>query len=46
MNKYIYDENNGLWYELLAIITFPALLYHPKKKNLSGYGGSNALKGS
>lgn len=42
MDKYIYDESNGLWYELQGIIIFIALFYHPKKKtNLSVCGGSD-----
>lgn len=45
MDKYIYDESNGLWYELQGgrgIIIFLALLYQLKKKtNLSVCGGSD-----
>lgn len=42
MEKYIYDESNGLWYELQGIIIFLALLYQPKKKtSLSAYGDSD-----
>lgn len=42
MDKYIYDESNGLWYELQGIIIFIALFYHPKKStSLSAYGGSD-----
>ncbi len=42
MDKYIYDENNGLWYELQGEYYLPCLVlpYHPKKKSLSGYRGS------
>lgn len=46
MDKYIYDESNGLWYELQEIIIFLALLYQPKKNtSLSAYGdsGTNAI---
>ena len=40
MDKYIYDESNGLWYE--QIIISLALLYQPKKNtSLSAYGGSD-----
>lgn len=44
MDKYIYDENNGLWYELQGEYYCRALACHPKKKSLSGYGdsGTNA----
>lgn len=41
MDKYIYDENNGLWYELQGDYYIPCLKYPPKKKNgISAYGGS------
>ena len=46
MEKYIYDESNGLWYELQEIIISLAYLYQPKKKtNLSAYvdSGTNAI---
>ena len=39
MDKYIYDENNGLWYERNSDYYFP-MLYPPKKASLSAYGGS------
>ncbi len=44
MDKYIYDESNGLWYELQGDYYIPclALLYQPKKDtSLSAYGGSD-----
>ncbi len=41
MDKCIYDENNGLWYELQGEYYLP---YHPKKKNLWGYGHIRCLK--
>lgn len=38
MDKYIYDNSNGLWCELLAIITFSAWYYlTKKKKGISAY---------
>lgn len=40
MNKYIYDGNNELWYELQGDYYFHALPYHPKKKKPLGYGDS------
>ena len=41
MDKFIYDENNGLWYELQGDYYLPVpYLTSPKKKSLSGYGGS------
>ena len=41
MDKYIYDESNGLW-SCRGIIIFLALLYQLKKKtNLSVWGGSD-----
>ena len=39
MDKYIYDERNGLWYELQGEITiFLVLPYQTKKKDLSAFG--------
>ena len=32
MNKYIYDDKNGLWYELQGDNLFLVLHYQPKKK--------------
>ena len=51
MDKYIYDENNGLYKPFMMKITVfgtnskanticRALPYRVKKKSLSGYGGS------
>ena len=41
MEKYIYDESNGLWYELQGDYYIPCL-YQPKKKtSLSAYGDSD-----
>ena len=41
MDKYIYNEKNGLWYELQAIITSSAWNYPPqKKKGISACGDS------
>lgn len=39
MDKYIYDENNGLWYKRKGDYYIPCLTYQPKKKNLSAHGG-------
>lgn len=39
MDKYIYDENNGLWYELQGDYYLPCLTLSPEEKSLSGYGG-------
>lgn len=42
MDKYIYDESNGLWYELQGDYYIPCLIL-PTEKNtsLSAYGGSD-----
>ncbi len=42
MDKYIYDESNGLWYELQGDYYIPCLTL-PTEKNtsLSVYGGSD-----
>ena len=41
MEQYIYNEQNGLWYELRGDYYSPAWDYQPKKRNgLSAYGGS------
>ena len=45
MDKYIYDDKNGLWYECdmncKEIIIFLVLSYQPKKNNLSVCGDSD-----
>ena len=38
MEKYIYDENNGLWYELQGDYYIPALNSPTKNKSKSAYG--------
>ncbi len=39
MDKYIFDENNGLWYKRQGDYYIPCLLYPPKKNtSLSAYG--------
>ena len=45
MDKYIYDDKNGLWYELQGNYYTLALSYQPKKNSLSVYGdsGTNAI---
>ena len=35
MDKYIFDENNGLWYKRQGDYYNPCLLYPPKKKHKS-----------
>jgi len=41
MDKYIYDNSNGLWYDYREIITSPVWYYLPKKKKgISEYGDS------
>ena len=45
MNKYIYDDKNGLWYECdmncKEIIISLVLSYQPKKNSLSVCGDSD-----
>ena len=38
MNKYIYDKDNGLWYELQGDYYIPCLYFPKKKHSLSDYG--------
>ena len=40
MDKYIYDDKNGLWYELQEIIISHVLSYQPKKNSLLVCGDS------
>ncbi len=40
MDKYVFDNCNGLWYELNGGQYYPCLTYLPKKKSLSRYGAS------
>lgn len=49
MDKYIYDDKNGLWYELQGDYYIPFLaLPTEKQRNPSAYGdrGTNAICGS
>ena len=39
MDKYIYDENNGLWYELQGEYYLPFLTLPPEEENLIGIWG-------
>ncbi len=46
MDKYIYDESNGLWYELQGDYYIPCItLPTEKEHSLSAYGdsGTNAI---
>ena len=39
MDKYIYDNSNGLWYEMQGNYYIPCLVLPTKKKNdISAYG--------
>ncbi len=42
MDKYIYDEKNGLWYELQGDYYIPCLTYQPKKNNSPSVCGASA----
>jgi len=44
MDKCIYDENNGLWYELVVDYYSPCWHCHPKKISQSEYGGQRHLQ--
>lgn len=39
MDKYIYDENNGLWYELQGDYYLPCLTLPPEEENPIGIWG-------
>lgn len=39
MEKFIYDKNNGLWYELQGDYYLPCLTIHPEKKQTIGIWG-------
>ena len=42
MDKYIYDESNGLWYELQEDYYIPCLVLPTEKKtSLSAYGDND-----
>ena len=38
MDKYIFDESNGLWYELQSDYYIPCLILPKKNHSLSAYG--------
>lgn len=40
MEQYIFDKNNVLWYELKGDYYIPCLVYLPKRKRPSAFGGS------
>lgn len=40
MDKYIYDENNGLWYELQGEYYLPRLILPPEEEKPIGIWGS------
>lgn len=40
MDKYIYDESNGLWYELQDEYYLPCLTLPPKEEKPIGIWGS------
>ena len=39
MDKYIFDENNGLWYELIGDYYFPCLTVPTEKEQFVGIRG-------
>ena len=41
MDKYIYDDKNGLWHELQGDYYIPCLGLLTEKENLSVYGGND-----
>ena len=40
MDKYIYDDKNGLWYELQGDYYIPCLILPAEKEQPIGLGGS------
>ena len=46
MEKTIYDESNGLWYELRGDYYIPAWQYRLKRKDLSAFGGGGTCNTS
>ena len=44
MDKYIYDENNGLWYELQGDYYLPCLILPNKKEQPIGLWGQRHLR--
>lgn len=43
MNKYMYDESNGLWYELQRDYYIPCLILPTEKEQLIGLWGQRHL---
>ena len=43
MDKYIFDKNNGLWYELVGDYYFPCLTVPAEEEQSVGVWGYNAL---
>ena len=43
MDKYIYDDKNGLWYELQGDYYIPCLILPAEKEQPIGLGGTAAL---
>lgn len=44
MDKYIYDENNGLWYELQGEYYLPCLTLPPEEEKSIGIWGQRHLR--
>ncbi len=44
MEKYIYDENNGLWYELRGDYYIPCLTLRPQEERPIGIWGQQHLR--
>ena len=44
MNKYIYDGNNELWYELQGDYYFPCLTLPPEEEKTIGIWGQRHLR--
>lgn len=44
MNKYIFNENNGLWYELIGDYYFPCLSVPAEEKQPVGVWGQRHLR--
>lgn len=44
MEKFIYDKNNGLWYELQGDYYLPCLVVTPKEKQAIGIWGRKHLQ--
>ena len=44
MKKHIYDESNGLWYELVGDYYIPLLALPAKKQRPIGKWGTDALE--